>query len=104
MAQVADALITTERSKTLSALYRSIVGDPCHKSAADTFREAPWTADDIRVPLLTHLVQLIFKLAEELGLDKQVFLSLEMDALSSFAFYFNNWRNSSELHIGYTDP
>jgi len=27
--QVADALITTEGSKTLSALYRSIVGDPC---------------------------------------------------------------------------
>ena len=45
--QVADALITTEGSKTLSALYRSIVGDPCPKSAADTFREAPWTADNI---------------------------------------------------------
>ena len=28
VAQVADALITTEGSKTLSALYRSIVGDP----------------------------------------------------------------------------
>jgi hypothetical protein len=28
IAQVADALITTEGSKTLSALYRSIVGDP----------------------------------------------------------------------------
>ena len=41
VAQVADALITTEGSKTLSALYRSIVADPCPKSAADTFREAP---------------------------------------------------------------
>ncbi len=77
VAQVADALITTEGSKTLSALYRSIVGDPCPKSAADTFREAPWTADDIRVPLRAHLVELIFKLAEEMGLDKQVFLSLD---------------------------
>ena len=28
VAQVADALIITEGSKTLSALYRSIVGDP----------------------------------------------------------------------------
>jgi hypothetical protein len=28
IAQVADALITTEGSKTLSALYRSIVGEP----------------------------------------------------------------------------
>ena len=77
VAQVADALITTEGSKTLSALYRSIVGDPCPKSAADTFREAPWTADDIRDPLRAHLVGLIFKLAEEMGLKKQVFLSLD---------------------------
>ena len=77
VAQVADALTTTEGSKTLSALYRSIVGDPCPKSAADTFREAPWRADDIRVPLRAHLVELIFKLAEEMGLEKQVFLSLD---------------------------
>jgi len=75
--QVADTLITTEGSKTLSALYRSIVGDPCPKTAADTFREAPWTAGDIRVPLRTHLVQLLFKLSEEMGLEKQVFLSLD---------------------------
>ena len=46
IAQVAYALITTDGSKTFSALYRSIVGDP--KAAADTFREAPWTAHDIR--------------------------------------------------------
>ncbi len=39
IAQVSDALITTEGSKTLSALYRSIVGDPCPKAAADTFRD-----------------------------------------------------------------
>ena len=29
VAQVADALITTEGDKNLSALYRNIVGDPC---------------------------------------------------------------------------
>jgi len=75
--QVTDALITTEGSKTLSILNRSIVGDPCPKAAADTFREAPWTADDIRVPLRTHLVQFLFKLSEEMGLEKQVFLSLD---------------------------
>lgn len=47
--QIADGLITTQGSKTLSALYRHIVGDPCPKSAADTFR--PWQADDIHFPL-----------------------------------------------------
>ena len=68
IAQVADALITTEGSKTLSALYRNIVGDPCSKSAADTFREAPWTADDLRIPLRAHLVGLVFKMAAAMGL------------------------------------
>ncbi len=58
IAQVADALITTEGSKTLSALYRSIVGNPCPKAAADTFREAPWTAADLRVPLRAHLAEI----------------------------------------------
>ena len=77
VAQVADALISTEGDKNLSALYRSIVGNPCPKSAADTFREAPWTADDIRVPMRAHLVGLLFKMAEEMGLEKRVFLSLD---------------------------
>ena len=56
IAQVADALITTEGSKTLSALYRSIVGDPCPKAAADRYRvrEAPWEADAVRGWLLVH--------------------------------------------------
>ena len=75
--QVADALITTEGDKNLSALYRSIVGDPCPKAAADTFREAPWSADDVRIPLRSHLIGEIFDLAEAKGLGKQVFLSLD---------------------------
>ncbi len=65
VAQVADALITSEGDKNLSALYRNIVGDPCPKSAADTFREAPWTTDDIRVPMQAYLVGLLFKMAAE---------------------------------------
>ena len=48
-------------NKTLSALYRHIVGDPCPKSAADTFREAPWQADDIRTPLRRQLIQTAFE-------------------------------------------
>ena len=49
--QIADSLITIDGDKNLSNLYRHFVGDPCPKSAADTFREAPWLADDIRIPL-----------------------------------------------------
>jgi hypothetical protein len=77
VAQVADALITTVGDKNLSALYRGIVGDPCPKAAADTFREAPWSADDVRIPLRSHLVAEVFDLAEAMGLGKQVFLSLD---------------------------
>ena len=49
--RVADALVTTGGRKTLSALYRAITGDPCPKAGADTFRVAPWRADDLRIPL-----------------------------------------------------
>ena len=45
--QITDALITTQGRKTLSTLYRVILGDPDPQNAADTFRSAPWTADDI---------------------------------------------------------
>jgi hypothetical protein len=55
--QVADTLITTEGTKTLSGLYRNIVANPCPKSAVDTFREAPWSADAIRISLRGFLVQ-----------------------------------------------
>jgi hypothetical protein len=77
VSQVADALITTEGSKTLSALYRHIVDDPCPKAAADTFREAPWTADDLRIPLREHLVQQAFAIADAEGAPRLVFLSLD---------------------------
>ena len=43
--QIADGLITIDGDKNLSNLYRHFVGDPCPKSAADTFREAPWVSE-----------------------------------------------------------
>jgi hypothetical protein len=47
------------------------------KSAADSFREAPWSAEGIRVPLRTHLVRLAFELAEAVGVPKRAFLSID---------------------------
>lgn len=75
--QIADGLITTQGSKTLSALYRHIVGDPCPKSAADTFREAPWQAEDVRTALRTFLVRTAFAIGEAEAKPKRVFLSLD---------------------------
>lgn len=80
--QIADGLITTQGSKTLSALYRHIVGDPCPKSAADTFREAPWQADDMRSNLRQKLAQSAFDLAQQRDEPRRVFLSLD-DSLTA---------------------
>lgn len=75
--QIADGLITIDGDKNLSNLYRHIVGDPCPKSAADTFREAAWTSNDLRIPLRKHLVKTAFYLAEAQDAAKCVFLSLD---------------------------
>ena len=75
--QIADALITTEGRKNLSNLYRHIVDDPCAKSAADTFREAPWQADDIRIPLQNYLIKTAFALASTQDLSMPIMLSLD---------------------------
>jgi hypothetical protein len=61
---MADGLITTQGSKTRSALYRHIVGDSCPKSAADTFREAPWQAEAVCPALRQYLVQTTFVIAD----------------------------------------
>ena len=54
--QIVDGLITIDGDKNLSNLYRHFVANPCPKSAADTFREAPWISNDIRIPLRKHLL------------------------------------------------
>ena len=74
--QIADGLITIDGDKNLSNLYRHFVGDPCPKSAADTFREAPWKADDVRSPLRKQSVTTAFRLAEERDEPQCVFLSI----------------------------
>jgi hypothetical protein len=63
--------------KTLSALYRHMVGNPCPKSAADTFREAPWQADDIRVPLREYLVKMAFELEDATNAPKRISVSID---------------------------
>jgi hypothetical protein len=56
---------------------RNIVGNPCPKAAADTFREAPWEADEIRISLRGFLVQSAFDIAEAGDAPRAVFLSLD---------------------------
>jgi hypothetical protein len=73
---IADGLITVDGDKNLSNLYRQFVGDLSPKTAADTFRGAPWTAGDLRTPLRKHLVKSAFQLAKVQDTTKRVFLSI----------------------------
>jgi len=100
--QIADGLITVDGDKNLSNIYRHFVDDPCPKSAADTFREAPWTANDLRFPLEKRLVETAFQLAEAQGAPKRVFLSLDdsftekdrhSKRLESVAWHFDHARS-----------
>jgi hypothetical protein len=75
--QVADALVTIDGRKTLSSLYRAISGDPCPKAGADTFRVAPWQADDLRIPLREKLVQDALIQREAAHQKPIIFLSLD---------------------------
>jgi hypothetical protein len=100
--QIADGLITINGDKNLSNLYRHFVGDPCPKSAADSFREAPWSADDICIPLRKHLVKTAFQLAEAQGAPKRISLSIDdsftekdrhSKRLESVAWHFDHARS-----------
>lgn len=106
--QIADGLITIEGDKNLSNIYRHFVGAPCPKSAADTFREAPWTADDIRIPLRKQLVKTAFQLAEARGTPRQVFLSLDdsltekdrhSKRLENVAWHFDHTRSRPQVPV-----
>lgn len=79
---VMDGLIVGQGRKTLSDLCRLRVEHPDPKAMADTFRESPWTANMIRSPLRRFLVKTIFRLAQALGAEPLVFLSLD-DSLTA---------------------
>ena len=74
---VTDSLIVGEGRKTLSALSRLFVRQPDPKNMADTFRESPWQAEDIRQPLKRFLIRTAFNLAETTGLKHIVYLSID---------------------------
>lgn len=82
IAQVAESLIVTEGRKTPSELYRHIVGDPCPKAAAFSFRQSPWQAEILRAHLRAFLVQSALELAEKQQAEPVVYMSLD-DSLTA---------------------
>ena len=80
LTNVADALIVASerRKKTLSALNRCFVEQPTDAFAlADCFRESPWSAEDVRSRVLHFLMTYALRLAQQLKLDKVIFISLD---------------------------
>ncbi len=55
VANVPDGLLVTDAPKTLAEIQRQFVSYVDPSNIADTFRIAPWTAEDLRNPV-THLL------------------------------------------------
>jgi hypothetical protein len=53
------------------------VREPDPRNIADTFRESPWQAEDIRQPLKRFLSKAAFELAQATGLKHIVYLSID---------------------------
>lgn len=70
--QVLDALLVCNGPKTLSNLYRHIFHHPDPKTAADFFRESPWTREAIGLSRKQVLLLKFLAFAQELGLTTLV--------------------------------
>jgi len=65
-----DATLVCCGKKTLSNLYRQIVGEPDPKTAADFFRESPWEREDVGEGRKRAMLLQFLTFAQKLGLAK----------------------------------
>ncbi len=76
--RLTDALITVDaKHKTLAALYRTIVDAPDASAAADFLRQSPWESETIQQAARVFVVQDMVAYAEQEGLEKIMFASLD---------------------------
>jgi hypothetical protein len=74
---VADGLLVTDAPKTLAEIQRQFVSYVDPSNIADTFRIAPWTAEDIREPLAGFLIQTALERMERLGQPRRLLINLD---------------------------
>jgi hypothetical protein len=74
---VADGLLVTDASKTLAEIQRQFVSYVDPSNIADTFRIAPWSAEDIREPLAGLLIQTALAQLERLGQRRMLLINLD---------------------------
>jgi len=74
---VADGLLVTDAAKTLAEIQRQFVSYVDPSNIADTFRIAPWTAQDIREPLACFLIRTALQRLEQR--DQRPLLLINLD-------------------------
>jgi len=74
---VVDGLLVTEAQKTLSEIQRQFVSCVDPSNIADTFRIAPWRAEDIRKPLVEFLLKTAIRHLECQGQKRRLLINLD---------------------------
>jgi len=74
---VADALLVTDAHKTLAEIQRQFVSCVDPSNIADTFRIAPWSAEDIRSPLAAMLMQTALERLERQDQPRRLLINLD---------------------------
>ncbi len=74
---VADGLLVTDAAKTLAEIQRQFVTCVDPSNIADTFRIAPWTAEDIRRPLTALLMRTALERLEKRSQPRRLFINLD---------------------------
>jgi hypothetical protein len=74
---VADGLLVTDAPKTLAEIQRQFVSCVDPSNVADTFRIAPWTAEDIRCPLSKLLMRTALRRLEQKGQPRRLLIHLD---------------------------
>lgn len=75
--RIADALLVTDAPKTLAELDRQFVDGVDPSNIADALRIAPWTAQDIRQPLMAFMMRTALERMRQQGQKPYVFINLD---------------------------
>jgi hypothetical protein len=74
---VADGLLVIDASKTLAEIQRQFVSCVDPSNIADTFRIAPWTAEDVRQPLTRFMMRTALERIESRGQPRRLLIHLD---------------------------
>lgn len=77
LTQLVDALLVCPNEKTLSNLYRQLVGEPGPKNAADFFRESTWSVDAVSKPRKAFMLLKLLAAAQALHLTSPLLVSID---------------------------